>query len=159
MTRTADTLAAALHEYGLGLKAELGLLRQLVALAAAERTASHEARLADVECLVAERDALLAGLLDLEAGLRPTRSMLADHLEVVRGLPAFPAVSALHREAAALVSSVLTTDADTLASLRRSEHARRERAQSLDAADSTLAAYRRVVSPALQPAALVDERG
>jgi hypothetical protein len=46
-----------------------------------------------------------------------------------------------------------------LQALRNAEHARRLAAQTLEQGESTLAAYRRVVTPALESATLVNRRG
>jgi hypothetical protein len=46
-----------------------------------------------------------------------------------------------------------------MAALRDAEAARRFAAQAIDAGETTLAAYRRVVAPPPASAAIVDERG
>ena|SRR5687767_2318597 len=50
-------------------------------------------------------------------------------------------------------------DRDSVEALKEAEQARRVAAQSIQQGESTLAAYRRVVSPGLTPATLVNRRG
>ena len=50
-------------------------------------------------------------------------------------------------------------DRDSVEALKEAEQARRVAAQSIEQGESTLAAYRRVVSPGLTPATLVNRRG
>jgi hypothetical protein len=54
---------------------------------------------------------------------------------------------------------VLTVDEGSLEALKEAELARRVAAQALEQGESTLAAYRRVVTPTLKSATLVNRRG
>jgi hypothetical protein len=65
----------------------------------------------------------------------------------------------MHREAAALANAILAADRHSVEALHEAEHARRAAAQALEQGESTLAAYRRVVSPPLSSPALVNKRG
>ena len=65
----------------------------------------------------------------------------------------------MHKEAAALASSIMTADSHSMASLREAELARRFAQDTLDQGESTLAAYRRVVNPPLANARLVNRKG
>jgi hypothetical protein len=152
-------LSQAVATYASGLEAEIGLLRQLDALAARQRDADA---LNDVGVLTRctdERTQLMAGLVALEHQLKPVRDRLAEsQLEATR-IAGFPALVARHREAAALVARILNRDQQTLDALRDAEQARRFAAQTIEAGETTLAAYRRVVAPPPTHAALIDERG
>jgi hypothetical protein len=73
-------------------------------------------------------------------------------------LPGYGEAVKLHREAIALVSGILTTDGESLDALAAAERARRETARAMEQGETTLAAYRRVMT-ALPGATLVDRRG
>lgn len=152
-------LVRVLHDYGAGLRAEVVLLTELRQLAAAERTAARSGDLDEVRRLVDARERVLGSILDLEKSVRPLRSILAHHAREARTLPGFAQVSALHRDADALVAAIAGEDDATLAALRQAESARRHTVQTLDAGEATLAAYRRVVAPAHGPSAIIDEQG
>lgn len=152
-------LAQVLRDYGAGLRAELALLHQMDGLSKQLRQASEEGHLPDVTALAAQREHVAAALMNLEEQLRPLRSRLADHAASLTADPAFREVSALHREAGALVATIMSADADTVRVLRDADDVRRSTTQALEAGEATLAAYRRSVSPAPRPAGLVDQRG
>ena len=61
--------------------------------------------------------------------------------------------------AAALVSRIISADQETMAALREAEVARREATQAIEAGETTLNAYRRVINPSLSVPSLVDRRG
>jgi hypothetical protein len=152
-------LVRAVATYAAGLEAEIALLRQLERLAAQQREADA---MRDVDVLnrcTDERTQLMAGLVALEHQLRPVRDLLADSQREAARLPGFSALVLRHREAAALVAQILHQDEQTLNALRDAEQARRFAAQTIEAGETTLAAYRRVVAPPPSHAALIDERG
>ncbi len=156
---TDDELAQALAAYAAGLEAETTLLDRLHALSAAQREASARNDLSALNAVADERDGLLATLVRLEHDLKPTRQAIALNRARAARLPQFASVSARHRAAAELVAAIMAFDEETLAALRQAESARRFAAQAIEAGEHTLAAYRRVVTPALSSASLLDRRG
>ena len=145
-------------EYRAGLEAEIALLRHLATLATREREVAESGRLDALDDVIDARDQVMAALVSLEAGIRPIRHALRDPGELVH-LREFRELTALHEEAAALAEEILASDAHSLQCLREAELARRFAAESLEKGESTLAAYRRVVMPALASATLVNRRG
>jgi hypothetical protein len=156
---TDDQLAQALAAYAAGLDAETALLERLHALSSAQRDASAGNDLDALNTVADERDRLLATLVQLEHDLKPTRQVIALHRVQATRLPQFGSVSTRHRAAAELVAAIMASDEQTLAALRQAESARRFAAQAIEAGEHTLAAYRRVVTPALSSASLLDRRG
>jgi hypothetical protein len=159
VTASAGALADAILGYASGLDAELDLLGQLEALSTRQREATASG---DVEWLNAcsdERLRLTAALSALEQDLKPVRTLLADHSAQAARLPGFSALVARHQEAARRVGAIVAADERTMAALRDAEAARRFAVQAIDAGETTLAAYRRVVAPPPTSAAIVDERG
>jgi hypothetical protein len=153
------SLSDALQGYAAGLEAELALLGQLDTLAGRLREVTDSN---DVDALhrhTDERSRLLEGLVALERDLRPLRQRLSDAHVEARRLPGFASVVGRHRQAGLLVNRILSLDQRSLDALRDAEQARRFAAQTIEAAESTLAAYRRVVSPPPTSAAIVDDRG
>jgi hypothetical protein len=145
-------------EYRAGLEAEIALLRHLATLAAREREVTESGRLDSLDDVTDARDQVMTALVSLEAGLRPIRHALRDPGELVH-LREFRELTALHEEAAALADEILSSDAQSLQSLRDADTARRFTSESLEKGESTLAAYRRVVMPTLANATLVNRRG
>jgi hypothetical protein len=77
----------------------------------------------------------------------------------VSTLPAYGEVLGLRQAASELVARILATDRESMQALTDAELARRAAVVSLEQGESTLAAYRRVLTPPLSHAALVDRRG
>jgi hypothetical protein len=101
----------------------------------------------------------MRSLVAVEDGLRPVRQALADHRDLAIHVPGYDDVVRRHREAAQLVTAILATDQQSMASLADAELARRSAVASLERGETTLAAYRRVLSPPIASAALVDKIG
>ncbi len=97
--------------------------------------------------------------MTLEEALRGVRQTLVEHREQAMHIEGFESVAALHRDAAHLVGSILSTDRASLSALADAELARRSAVASLERGESTLAAYRRVLAPPVASATLVDKRG
>ena len=156
---TTTDLRQWLAIYGPGLEAEVALLHQLKRLALSQREAmeAHDAQ--QLSLIAQERDRVMAALVKVEHELRPAREALAAHRDEAAVLDGFSDVVALHRVASDLVSTIVHSDQDTVRALQDAEVARRLAAQTVGAAGSTLAAYRRVVAPPLMGAGLVDRRG
>lgn len=156
---TRSEVEQLLAQYRSGIEAELLLLRQLAALAERQK-ASTDAR--DYERLSAEsdeRDRVTRSLVTLEDGLTDVRHRLAAVKAQAVTLPAYDVVVELRRQAADLVSTVLSVDQESLKSLADAEMARRAALASLEKGETTLAAYRKVLTPPVEHAALVDRRG
>jgi hypothetical protein len=156
---TRDQLIPLLDQYRAGLDAELMLLHRLQALALEQRRVSQTGSVADIHSTVDNRDRVLATLVKVEYELKSVRQQLLAGREWLTDLPAYQDIVERHKEAADLVADIIGVDRDSIEALKEAEQARRVAAQSLEQGESTLAAYRRVVSPDLTPATLVNRRG
>lgn len=154
-----NDLLPLVTQYRAGLEAEIALLQRLAALAEREREVTASGSLATLTEITDARDGIMANLVAVEAQLGPARRLLVAARERLAGSPEFEALTTLHKDAAALASSIMTADSHSMASLREAELARRFAQESLDQGESTLAAYRRVVNPPLANATLVNRRG
>jgi len=154
-----DDPRPAVAEYRAGLEAEIAMLHQLAALAEREREMTAAAALSALDSISDARDRIMANLVAVESQLKPIRRRLLESIAVVRTLDGFRELAALHREAAELAAQIVAADDQSLASLREAELARRFAAESLGKSETTLAAYRRVVTPPLANATLVNRRG
>jgi hypothetical protein len=156
---TDDDLRQRLAIYGPGLEAEVALLHQLKRLALAQRDATDAHDADQLSFVAQDRDRIMAALVGIEHELRPVREALAEGRDRASSFPGFADVAALHRTAADLVAAVVQSDHATVRALQDAEVSRRLAAQTIGAAGSTLAAYRRVVAPAFAGAGLVDRHG
>jgi hypothetical protein len=156
---TRDQLIPLLDQYRAGLDAELMLLHRLQALALEQRRVSQTGSIADIHSTVDLRDRVLATLVKVEHELKGVRQQLLAGREWLTDLPAYQDIVERHKEAADLVADIIGVDRHSIEALKEAEQARRVAAQSLEQGESTLAAYRRVVSPDLTPATLVNRRG
>lgn len=155
---TAEELQHLIGQYGAGIEAELTLLRQLKRLSAAQQEAMRDHDMAVVTRIGDEREQTLAGLVKIEHELKPIRHALAKHQDAARAIEGFTDVVTLHRAAANLVATIISSDRETMQALRDAELARRFAAQTIEAGETTLAAYRRVIAPPLASASLVNKR-
>ena len=156
---TRDELSRHLTCYEAGLKAELTLLAQIQRLSQDQRVAMNEQDLDRLTACADERARLMAGLVHLEHEIRTSRQILADYRAHASTLPGFAEIAALHRTAGKVVSAIVDADSETMAALREAERVRREASQVLETGKSSLAAYRRVLSPDVTTPALVDRHG
>lgn len=148
-----------LDQYRAGLEAEMALLRQLSALAERQKASTESRNFEQLSAESDERDRVTRSLVALEEGLADVRHRLAAVKAQVVALPGYQVIAALRREAADLVSRVLSVDQESLKSLADAEMARRAAMASLEKGETTLAAYRKVLTPPVEHAALVDRRG
>ena len=155
----ADALKEAIAEYASGLAAELSLLTQIAALSSSQRSSSDGGELDELARVSAARERLTGALVALEAQVRPVRQVLAEHIDKVRRMPGFPDLARLHREAEALVATIMAEDRATLQALQVAEQARRLAAHAIETGEATLAAYQRTLQPAHGTAGLIDKRG
>jgi len=112
---------------------------------------------------VAEADArnrLTHALVALEPGLRDVRAFLATlpH-EVVERHDDYAEVMALRQRASDLVAAILHSDDASMRALADAEIAHRAARANLECGEATLAAYRRVLTPPVGSASLLDVRG
>jgi hypothetical protein len=156
---TSDDLRALVAQYRAGLEAEIVLLHRIESLSIREREITRGGDLGTLAEVADERDRVMAGLVAIEHELKPIRAGLASARESLQNFPAFGEVAALHAEAGALITGIVTSDQHSLDALKEAELARRVAAQSIEQGESTLAAYRRVVAPPLSAAALVNRKG
>lgn len=152
-------LADALAQYRAGLEAELALLEQLAHVATRQRNVTERRDYEQLEREGDERDRLTRALVAVEDGLRSVRSRLAQARNLVATMTGYPDVVGLRQRAAALVARILATDEESMQALTDAELARRAAVASLEQGETTLAAYRRVLTPTFGQASLVDRRG
>jgi hypothetical protein len=151
-------LVALIEQYRAGLEAELIILRKLEQTAARQREASSTQDFSALNRAADERDELMAALVNIEGQLRVVRQTLSTSRDEARHLPGYAEAVKLHREAIGLVTGILNTDDESLDALAAAERARRETARAMEQGETTLAAYRRVMT-ALPGATLVNRRG
>jgi hypothetical protein len=156
---TTDELARLLEQYSAGIDAEVTLLLQLAAVARHQHEVTQTSDFVAFTNVADTRDSLMRSLVALEDGLRPVRQALADHRDLAKPLAGYDDVVRRHREAAQLVTAILATDQQSIAALADAELARRSAVASLERGETTLAAYRRVLSPPIASASLVDKIG
>jgi hypothetical protein len=156
---TRAQLLPLVEQYRAGLDAELMLLHRLQAIAVEQRRASQIGSITDIHSAVDDRARVLATLVTVEHELKGVRQLLLAGREWLSDLPAFQEIVELHKEAAELVADICVVDSDSLDALKEAEQARHIAAQALEQGESTLAAYRRVVSPGLTSKTLVNRRG
>jgi hypothetical protein len=152
-------LADCLAQYRAGLEAELALLGQLDLVAARQRGVTARRDFESLGAEGEERDRLTRALVALEEGLQPVRARLSRARDLVARIPGYAEVLVLRQRAGALVARILATDDESMQSLADAELARRAALASLEQGETTLAAYRRVLTPSLHHASLVDRRG
>jgi hypothetical protein len=151
-------LIALIEQYRAGLEAEIVILRRLEQTSARQREASAADDLRALHRAADDRDSLMAALVNIEGELRIVRQTLSKSRDEARHLPGYAEAVRLHREAIGLVSGILKTDEESVEALAAAELARRETARAMEQGETTLAAYRRVMT-ALPGATLVDRRG
>ena len=156
---TDDELRGGLAEYRAGLEAQIGLLEQLVQVSARQQGESARRDFEQLGAAGAERDRLTQALVPIEHGLKDLRVRLTAHRDRTVVVPGYRDVVTLRQQAAALVARILATDEESIQALADAELARRAAVASLEQGETTLAAYRRVLSPTLAQASLLDRRG
>jgi hypothetical protein len=157
-TVTSDLLALV-EQYRAGLEAELALLNRLERVAERQRDASREGDLETLKLVTDERDQLMASIVTIEHQMKPIRLTLLERRAELTDSDEYQELSALHKSAASLVSTIVASDQASLLALKEAELARRFAARSLEQGETTLAAYRRVVAPPLAGATIVNRKG
>jgi hypothetical protein len=156
---TSGELLPLMAQYRAGLEAEMALLHRLELLSARQRELSEDGDIDALPPIVDQRDSVMASLVRIEHELKPVRLALAEHRTELTDTEDFRDLMALHREAATLVAAVMTSDQASVDALKEAELARRLAARALEQGESTLAAYRRVVTPRQAGATLVNRKG
>jgi hypothetical protein len=156
---TRDEAARLLEQYGAGIDAEVTLLRQLADVAKDQREVTAAANFQAFNAVADRRDAIMRSLVTMEENLRALRVELTAHRDVARQVDGYDEVVNRHREATELVNVILSTDQQSISALADAELARRSAMASLERGETTLAAYRRVLSPPVSSAKLVDKVG
>lgn len=156
---TRSELADALTAYVAGLDAEIGLLHQIESLASAQRQAQTDEDFGGLARVADRRNRLMAALAELEHRLHPIRALIVQHLEQARKVPSFEEAANRHREASDLINRIMSGDRTLVALLEEALTTRRQLAHTLEAGGATLAAYRRVLTPTIASAELVDRHG
>lgn len=156
---TRHEIEQLLAQYRAGIEAELVLLRQLASLAERQKASTESRNFEQLSAESDERDRVTRSLVALEDGLGDVRHRLATVKAQAAMLPAYDVIVEMRRQAAELVSSVLSVDQESLKCLADAEMARRAAMASLEKGETTLAAYRKVLTPPVEHAALVDRRG
>ncbi len=156
---TLADLGALVAQYRAGLEAETTLLHRIEQLARTQHAHVRAGALAEIPPLIEARDHVMASLVQIEHEMLPLRDVLKAHRAAIDTLPAFQRLTEEHRIASELVASILSSDRESMSALRLAEDARQFAAKSLEQGESTLAAYRRVVSPPLTSAVIVDRTG
>lgn len=152
------TLAAVVDQYLAGLEAETSILLQLQRVVARQHEASEAHDLDALNAAGDERDRLMEALVRIDGPLREIRQTLATQRNQARTVPGYADALARHAQVVALVSTILKTDEASVEALEKAELARRDAARATAQGETTLAAYRRVISAA-PGATLVDRRG
>ena len=155
---TSDLLALV-EQYRAGLEAELALLHRLERVADRQRDASRDGDLDTLTLVTDERDQLMASIVTIEHQMKPIRLTLLERRAELADSDAYQELAVLHKNAAALVSTIVAADQASLTALKEAELARRFAARSLEQGETTLAAYRRVVAPPLAGATIVNRKG
>jgi hypothetical protein len=155
---TQVDLEALIEHYRAGLEAEIVLLRRLELVSESQGEASATPDFEKLNQTAEVRDRLTSALVSIEDGLRDVRRRLSDAREEARQLPGYAEAVALHHEAVTLVTKILGSDRASLESLASAELVRRDSLRAIEQGETTLSAYRKVVS--LSPSAtLVNRRG
>jgi hypothetical protein len=153
------SFAEVVAAYTAGLDAQLGLLRQVEALAAEQRGAWLRDELLPLGSLATRRAAVMHELAAVEARIAPLLDRLRTDLERALRTPGYDAAEARRQETRTAIFRLMAADRKFLTDLEASLDVRRREAHALDTGNATLAAYRRVVVPAVASAGLVDQRG
>jgi hypothetical protein len=156
---TADDIVRLLAQYRAGIDAELSLLHQLSEISRHQREVTQAADFKAFGNVADRRDSIMRSLVTIEEGLRSVRQALHENRELAITVPGYEEVANRHREAAHLVAQILATDQQSMADLANAELARRSAVAGLERGETTLAAYRRVLSPPVASATLVDKVG
>jgi len=156
---TPQEIADALDQYRAGLETAVSLLKQLREVALRQHAGTQQRDFAALAADSDTRDRLTGAIVAIEPGMREVRAALAGEHVSLKGMPDYQDVIALRQVAADLVSSILETDKASMQSLADAELARKAAMVGIEAGETTLAAYRRVLSPPVGAASVLNLRG
>jgi len=156
---TPQDIADALDQYRAGLETAVSLLKQLHEIAARQRAGTEARNFAALAVDSDTRDRLTGALVAIEPGMREVRTALAAETVSLKGLPDYEEVLALRQVAADLVAAILEADKASMQALADAELARKAAMVGLETGETTLAAYRRVLSPPVGAASVLNLRG
>ena len=151
-------LHTILAEYRAGLDAELALLRRLDALSLRHASAVDTGDVGALRDVHQARESVMRNVVSVEHELVPLRAALGAARPQLAHLKEFQAVVALHAEAAGMVNRIIASDKGSMAALEQAEIERRSAATAMEKGETTLQAYRRVITPAVS-STLVDRKG
>jgi hypothetical protein len=154
-----DAREQALEAYDSGLARHLDGIERFLTLAVRQTEA---ARASDAEALAAatsEREVAMSALLEDAAALAPLRQFVEGLDGPWTGHRAWVSAAAARRRIGDCVARILAQDDLTRAALAADTCRRQQERQELEAANATLAAYRRTLAPPSRPATLFDHRG
>lgn len=152
------SLSTLLAQYQAGLEAEMVILHKLQQTSGRQREAATAHDVDALNRASDERDVLMASLVNIENQIREVRHTLTMRRKEARALAGYRDAVELQNRALALVSEILKTDGESTEALAKAELARRDAARAVEQGETTLSAYRRVMS-APAGATLVDRRG
>jgi predicted RNase H-like nuclease (RuvC/YqgF family) len=152
------SLPALIEEYRAGLEAELVILRGLQRVSQQQHAATDAHDIDALGAAAEERDRLMNALVNIEGPLRDIRKTLSELRDKARLIPGYQDMLVVHHEAVTLVSEILKTDDASVQALARAERLRRDNVRAVEQGETTLAAYRRVMTSPTG-ATLVDKRG
>jgi len=157
---TRQDVADALAQYRAGLQTGIELLRQLQNVADRQREGSESRDFKQLAAEADTRNRLTHLLVAIEPGLRDVRAFLASQSdEALVDQPDYPEVMSLRQAAADLVAAILKSDGASMRALADAELAHRAARANLECGEATLAAYRRVLTPPVASASLLNVRG
>ena len=159
MTPNQPATTADLSVFAAGVQQEIALLEQLQATAGEQRLASEARDFDRFEIVSAERDRLTRALLDIESGLADMRLLVTPVLEANPLASGHADVLALCHQLDRLVADILHSDRTAMKALADAEVARRAALNGLEKGETTLAAYRRVLTPSEPHSGMLDQRG
>ncbi len=155
---TDGPLTGLIDQYRAGLEAEIAILRRLQRISVEQREATDAHDLDALHLAADERDRLMAALVNIEGPLRDVRETIGQSRSEARLITGYQDAVDLHKAALTLVAEILKTDEESVEALATAELARRDAARAMEQGETTLAAYRRVMT-APPGATLVDRRG
>lgn len=156
---TPQDIADALDQYRAGLETAVSLLQQLREVATKQREGTEKRDFAALAADSDARDRLTGALVAIEPGMREVRTALAEVKLDLKDRPDYAEVLALRQVAADLVTGILDTDQASMQALADAELARRAAMAGVETGETTLAAYRRVLSPPVGSASVLNLRG
>jgi len=156
---TPQEIADALDQYRAGLETAVSLLKQLREVAIRQHAGTQQRNFAALAADSDTRDRLTGAIVAIEPGMREVRAALAAEHVSLQGMPDYEEVLALRQVAADLVASILETDKASMQALADAELARKAAMVGLETGETTLAAYRRVLSPPVGAASVLNLRG